>query len=262
MRNFLITFFLFIAGQTCFAQGGSEFSAAFDDDVADSAGSDIFTDFNEDLDESKILEDERFYRYARFFSFNVGVGTTSYTGNRGAAYYDNNPTYHISVNYFFNFRTSFNLGLEYSKHTMFIDTETVTYDFKLGAVETSMLRPFFGLRHYIDTTNLGTAITYANPYLAGRLEYWYQTNKFVQRPTLADQSGGGIGMGFGFGLEFPMEVKESYINFEFLYHRVNFFDKFTQDYKQDTNDTTNSTYGYDDLMGDAYSVTLNYVISW
>ena len=54
-----------------------------DDDV--SVGSDIFNDFSEDLESSQVLEDERYYRYGRFFSVNLGTGVTNFTGKRGRA---------------------------------------------------------------------------------------------------------------------------------------------------------------------------------
>ena len=62
------------------------YSQAFDDGFVDddlNIGGDIFNDFNEDLESTQIMEDERFYRYGRFFSFQVGIGVTSFDGNRG-----------------------------------------------------------------------------------------------------------------------------------------------------------------------------------
>lgn len=129
-------------------------------------GGDIFSDFNEDLEASQVLEDERYYRYGRFFSVNIGVGATTYTGNRGAAYDDNPPTYHLSVNYFLDFQNVVGLGIEYSKHTMILDTATVVLpDGNVGAVETSMLRTFFHYKYYVDTTDLGTALHLFKPAL-------------------------------------------------------------------------------------------------
>jgi hypothetical protein len=151
---------------------------------------------------------------------------------------------------------------------MNIDTKTEQYPDTdtLGVVETTLLRPFFGYRYYIDTTNLGTAITYANPYITGRIEYWYQTNRFIDDATLDDQKDGGIGLGIGFGLEFPLEIKESYLGIEALYHQVNFFDKNTTDYAQiiydDGTAEEGSTYGYDDLTGNVYSVIISYNLTW
>jgi len=261
---YILIFLCLSLGSKAFAQMQGGF-----DDVDDlNVGGDIFSDFNEDLEASQVMEDERFYRYSRFFGVNLGLGITSFTGNRGLAYTDNHPSYSLTLMYFLNFQNVFILGFEYSKHTMFIDTYVNGHsDQIIGAVETSMLRPFIGFRYYLDTSDLGTAITYSNPYFVGRVEYWYQTNTFSENPNLSDVNGGGIGTGIGFGLEFPIELKKSYFNVEFMYHTANFFDKYTQDYRQiDANDITDSEkpseYGYDDLTGDVITVFFSYNISW
>ena len=44
---------------------------AVDDDL--NVGGDIFTDFNEDLEASQVLEDERYYRHGRFFCLPNGT---------------------------------------------------------------------------------------------------------------------------------------------------------------------------------------------
>ena len=239
-----------------------------DDDTDVNIGSDIFTDFNEDVESNQVYEDERFYRYGRFFSFNVGMGMTRFTGNRGAAYENDDPTFHMSFNYFANFQLSFTLGIEYSKHTMIVDTFVNGYDSTIvGAIEVQMMRPFFGLRYYLDTSNLGTAITYANPYLTGRFEYWYQTNKFRELSPPEKQKGGGVGFAVGFGLEFPVIIRKGYINLEWLFHTANLFDKNTSDYQQITDSTRipsggQSLYGYEDLTGYIWSLVLSYNFTW
>jgi hypothetical protein len=131
---------------------------------------------------------------------------------------------------------------------------------KIGAVVTDMTRLFTGFKYFLDTTDLGTAITYSNPYIIGRLEYWYQTNNFIDQENFEIQKGGGIGTGLGFGFEFPIELKASYLDIEFLYHVVNFFDKYTQDYRQSSE--PGSTYGYSDLTGNALSVMVTYNFTW
>jgi hypothetical protein len=255
---FFTVFLTFAPAHYGFTQDTPE--EMMDDDLT--IDGDIFNDFNEDLEATQVLEDERFYRYGRFFQAMVGVGTTTFTGNRGVAYVDNNPTFHLSVAFFLNFQSALTLGIEYSKHTMFLDTKTNVYrDEIVGAVETNFLRPFIGFRYYLDTTDLGTAITYSNPHLIGRFEYWYQTNKFIDRPTIPAQDGGGVGLGVGAGLEFPIELKVSYISVEALYHQVNYFDKFTQDYRQDPT-LAGSDFGYDDLAGAALSLMVTYNFTW
>lgn len=246
---------------TVFAQSSDQIMQEVEDDLT--PGSDIFSDFNEDLESAQVLEDERFYRYGRFFSVNLGGGFTTFTGNRGKAYDDNPPTFHLSVNYFLDFQKAITLGVEYSKHTMVLDTEVFGYptQSKIGAVVTDFTRVFVGYKYYVDTTDLGTAITYSNPHLIGRLEYWYQTNKFIDKDNIENQKGGGIGTGLGAGLEFPIELKQSYISVEGLYHVVNFFDKYTQDYARDP-ENSESTYGYPDLTGNVLTLIVTYNFTW
>lgn len=255
----LLTFLLFSFHGL--AQSTDQIMQEIEDDGL--SGGDIFSDFNEDLESSQILEDERFYRYGRFFSVNLGTGLTTFTGNRGAAYSDNHPTFHLSFNYFLDFQKAIILGVEYSKHTMVLNTEVHGYPAQreIGSVVTDMTRLFVGYKYYFDTTDLGTAITYSNPYVVGRLEYWYQRNKFLDNPQIPDVKGGGIGSGIGFGFEFPVELKVSYVNVEFLYHVVNFFDKYTQDYRQEPGNNK-STYGYDDLAGNVVSIIVSYNFTW
>jgi len=257
------------------AQFDSDLFQATDEDFQ--VGGDIFSDFNEDLDSSQIMEDERFYRYGRFYTVNIGLGHTTFRGNRGLAYEDEfiftNPSYHLAITSFNNFQTAFILGLQFSSHNAYIDTHTVGHSTTpIGAIETRFFRPFFGFKYYIDTTNLGTAVTYSNPHLIGRIEYWYQTNKFPNRPELSRESGGGLGTGLGFGLEFPMEIKKTYIGLEFLYHLVNYFDKDTVDYAKitdednlgldDNGEPLESKYGFDDLGGASISMMITLNFNW
>lgn len=266
MKKFLLLVFLFLTCLPSWAQTRLD-GADISDDL--NVGGDIFSDFNEDLEASQVMENERFYRYSRFFSINLGLGATTFSGNRGLAYTDNHPSFNFSLMYFINFQNVFVMGFAYSKHTMFIDTFVNGSPTQIiGAVETSMLRPYFGFRYYVDTSDLGTAITYSNPYFIGRLEYWYQTNQYRENTNFSDKSGGGLGTGLGFGLEFPIELKKTYFNIEFLFHSVNFFDKYTQDYRRIPDDQNQdvtkypSKYGYDDLTGNVYTLMFNYCISW
>lgn len=261
MKNLFVTFLLLLSTSIAFAQSTDQIMQEVEDDL--NPGGDIFSDFNEDLESAQVLEDERFYRYGRFFSVNVGGGFTTFTGNRGKAYEDNPPTFHLSTNYFLDFQKAISLGLEYSKATMILDTVVNGYqnNGRLGAVVTDFTRVFIGYKYYIDTTDLGTAITYSNPHIIGRLEYWYQTTKFIDQDSLPKDKGGGIGTGIGFGLEFPVELKQSYVSVEFLYHVVNFYDKFTQDFRQ-VPGRTDSTYGYEDLTGNVISVIFTYNFTW
>ena len=261
LKKNLLVLFLLSLSFTVLAQSTDQIMQEVEDDLT--PGSDIFSDFNEDLESAQVLEDERFYRYGRFFSVNLGGGFTTFTGNRGKAYEDNHPTFHLAVNYFLDFQKAIILGLEYSKHTMILDTVVNGYPSQgtIGAVVTDFTRVFVGYKYYIDTTDLGTAITYSNPHFIGRLEYWYQTSKFIDREGIPKDAGGGLGTGLGMGLEFPVELKQSYIGVEGLYHVVNFYDKFTQDFRQ-IPENPNSTYGYEDLTGNVFTLIITYNFTW
>jgi hypothetical protein len=252
------TFGVIHPSQTFAQEAANDIFAADDDDL--NVGGDIFTDFSEDVENAKLVEDERFYRYGRFFSFNASLGLTTFDGNRGIAYENSPPSFGLSFSFFKDFQTALALGVEFSKHSMFLKDPVKAFPNSTapGLVEVSMLRVFLGYRYYIETANLGTAITYSNPYLVGRLEYWYQTNKYVDQTELPKDVGGGLGFGAGFGLEFPIELKESYIGLEFLVHMVNFPDKNTQKFAP----VTAGGYGFDNLGGNAYSTMVSYVFNW
>ncbi len=240
-------------------EAANDIFSADDDDL--NVGGDIFNDFNEEVEDAKLVEDERFYRYGRFFSFNLALGLTSFDGNRGRAYEDLPPTYGVSFTFFKDFQNALGLGFEFSKHSMFLrDAVRGFPDSTLppGYVDVSQLRVFFGYRYYIDTSNLGTAITYSNPYFITRLEYWYTTNDYKDQTELPKDSGGGLGAAIGFGLEFPIELKESYIGLEFLFHSVAFYDKNTQKYAPQEE----GKYGFSDLGGNVYSTMVSYVFNW
>lgn len=267
LRSLLIV--VFISASVAGAQDApNDIFSADDDDL--NIGGDIFTDFSEDVENAQLVEDERFYRYGRFFSFNVSLGITSFDGNRGLAYENSPPSYGVSFTFFKDFQTALGLGVEYSKHSMFLKDPVQGFPDKLcdnngtpvecapGQIDISMLRIFFGYRYYIDTTNLGTAITYSNPYLIGRIEYWYQTAEYIDQSQLPKDAGGGLGMGVGFGLEFPLTLKESYLGLEFLFHTVNFPDKDSQSYAP----IQPNGYGFEDMKGNAYSTMVSYIFNW
>ena len=65
LNRILILLGLLFSLQTLAQSSGQIMQEIEDDTVL--TGGDIFTDFNEDLESSQVLEDERFYRYGRFF---------------------------------------------------------------------------------------------------------------------------------------------------------------------------------------------------
>ena len=223
-------------------------------------GDDIFNDFKEDYEDTKVLEDENFYQYARFYNVALTIGHTMFDGNRGSAYVNEPPTFGLSLNYFIDFRTSMGIGWAYSQHHFFIDQAVNGYNpDPPGAIAVRCLRFFINYRHYLDTSNLGTAITYANPYLSLSMEYWYVTNRFIDQSQLDNEKGGGFGFGYGGGLEFPIKLKDTYLGIEFLIHSINFHDKYTQKYRPTL---TGSGFGYQNLAGLGYTTKISYIFGW
>ena len=259
--KYIISISILLTSLSSFAQEGSSdpFSAQADDLQI---GGDIFSDFNEDLESAQVMEDERYYRYGRFYSATVGLGTTTFDGNRGSAYENRPPTWAIGLNYFNDFRSSFGLGVEFSKHQMFIGVPTKDFPEPIGLIDVSLLRTYFSYRYYIDTTDLGTALTYSNPYFIGRFEYWYQTNKFIDQSAKEDEQNGAVGIGVGGGLEFPIKLRESYLGVEFLWHQVNLDDKYTDAYGDDPDSALVEGGAYEDLSGNVWTFIVNYVFNW
>ncbi|RLA64442.1 MAG: hypothetical protein DRQ88_03655 [Epsilonproteobacteria bacterium] len=250
MKKVLILFICFLPSWAPFAM-----DQVFKDEESNfQLGGDIFSDFNEEVEATRIMKDERFYQYSRFFNFELSMGFTAFDGNRGAAYNNANPSFGLSAHYFMESNLTMGIGMTMSKHSMLIEEATRGYPQEdgVGLIDIQLMRFFYTVRYYIDTTNLGTAITFANPYLVGRVEYWYETNKFKDQPHLENEAGGGIGFSFGFGLEFPIEFKEYYLGIEFLAHSINLPDNQTQ--KLDP--------VYINLGGNAYTLMFSFTQTW
>lgn len=235
-------------------------SSSFDDDL--SSSTDIFTNFDDDLGTREEQEDERFYRYGRFVSASFGFGITSFTGNRGKAYHDKNPTIAFGLIYFSDFQNAFNIGIEYSRHVMYLDNPTLGSGLEsYGAIDITYLRPYFAYRYYVDTSDLSSLLTYANPYFIGRIEYWYQNRKFKEYNGNTDTAG-SIGGALGLGVEIPIDLKKNYISLQFLVHQVTLPDTDTEEYEVSNSCTDADCYGYSDMKGMGYSLVTSYLFSW
>jgi len=254
----ILLFILLLTPITLFAQGDP--FAGQQDDLK--IGGDIFSDFNDNVEANDQMEDERYYRYGRFFSFSLGIGVNQFDGNRGAAYIQDPPVINFGLNYFKDFKTSFGIGFDIARNHFVLDyvpKVTPNQGGAIGTINVNHLTAYFSYRYYFETANLGTAVTYANPYFTFRVEYWYQTINF-QDINEPDQVGGGLGFALGGGFEFPLKIKESYLGVEGLIHAVNLPDKFSN--KWSNNDPNAVNKGIQDFTGNAYSVMISYVMSW
>ena len=140
-RRYPYLFGLLWMASSLFLAAADESSMLEDDDL--NLGGDIFTDFSEELDEAHMVEEERFYRYGRFFSLNLGLGLTGFDGNRGKAYENTPPSYGASFTFFSDFQKAYTLGLEFSKHNFYVDQPVYKYTSSApGLISVSMLRVF------------------------------------------------------------------------------------------------------------------------
>jgi opacity protein-like surface antigen len=196
------------------------------------------------------------------------MGWTTFDGERGQAFEDNSsPGFGLGVNYYFESNITFGFGFNYSQNFFTIDEPVFGYpdpNTLPGNITVDNWRYYMSLRYYVDTSNLGSAITFANPYLIGRLEYWDVTYKYKNQPMYQDEKGKGLGWAFGLGLQFPLKMKEYNIGVEFLAHSVNWSDKFTQKYApiEDENGQPVTGYGYEDLNGMAFDLFVGFNLAF
>ncbi|MBF0363349.1 MAG: hypothetical protein HQK49_20170 [Oligoflexia bacterium] len=202
----------------------------------------------------------------RSYSLNLSSGLTTFSGNRGLAYEDKYPSLGLSFFYFFNPQMAIGLGTAYSKHYMIVDIPTKAFNQPggPGAIEVNMFEYFLSYRYYANTDagtlkTLNQVLKYTNPYLTSRLEYWNQTNKYIDFPNTPSDSSGSFGVAFGGGLEFPIKTDSAYIGLEGLYHFVTFKDENTKLYQPIDGSEGG---GYENLSGNVISLFASLVASW
>jgi hypothetical protein len=258
-----VVFLFFIFSLNAFGQ-----DAMYGDDVADfELGGDIFNDYSEGIESAKILERENYFNYSNFFSVDFFIGWTTFDGNRGMAYQENSsPGFSLGTNYYFEPNVTFGIGFAYSQNYFTIDQPVNGYPNPQqlpGNITVDNWRFFGSMRYYIDTTNLGSALTFANPYFVGRLEYWGVGYKFKNQPTLPSERGKGMGWAGGIGLQFPLKMKTYNFGVEFLVHSVNWSDRFTQAYAPLPQGSEHySGYGYANLNGLAFDLFMGFNLAF
>lgn len=231
-------------------------------------GGDIFNDYSEGIESAKILERENYFNYSNFFSVDFLLGWTSFNDERGQAFQVNNsPGFGLSANYYFETNVTFGLGFNYSQNYFTIDEPVYGYPNPAtlpGNITVNNWRYFLNLRYYLDTSNLGSAITFANPYLVGRMEYWDVTYVFKNQPIYPNEKGKGFGFAFGLGLQFPLKMKQYNFGIEALAHSVNWSDKWTQKYApiENANGQPVTGYGYDNLNGMAFDLFMGFNLAF
>ena len=113
-----IILFFFLISLSAWAQ-----DATFDDGEADfELGGDIFNDYSEGIESTRIQERENFFNYSNFFSVDFNIGWTTFDGNRGQAFEENSsPGFGLGVNYYFESNVTFGTGFNYTQNYFTID---------------------------------------------------------------------------------------------------------------------------------------------
>lgn len=199
-----------------------------------------FSDFVPFEDEYDIDEDERFMYFGRFFAVSLGTGVNVFGGNIGALYNTALPIADLRLIYFFDFRLAGSIG--------FSDASFAFSAAPNGPVNVNMMRLNADLKYYLDTKNVGAAITYANPYVVGGLSQVFRTQVFQNLNDVEKDN--AFGVSAGLGMEFALKPRKTSIGVEGRIYEIFFQDRYAGTYAQS---------GIPDLTGPMYSLTTSLI---
>ncbi len=202
-----------------------------------------YGEFNEDKEEQ---EDSAFFAHGRFFGVSLGGGYEGWGGNRGVLYQGGFPLIEFKLHYWFDFNFALDLGFHLAPH--FYET---TSD-RGGHVDVNLVRIGLNGKYYIDTRNLSSAISFANPFLTLGFGAYTQTKTAYSQGATPDADT-GLGFSTGFGLEFPIRPRKSYFQIEGKYHMVTFNDTYSSVFSES---------GLADLTGPMYTLQTNFLFTW
>ena len=186
-----------------------------------------------------------FFQFGRFFGVSLGLGTEFADGYRGTLWQGGFPLVDFKFHYWFDFNLAIDMGFSIASH--FYDTKANN----IGRVDVSMFHPAFDLKYYFDTKNLGSAISFSNPYIIVGAGSFTKTENFL---LLGQQdSTSGLGLSLGAGLEFVIAPKKTYLAIEGKMHFVRFKDTYT---------TLFQSQGLPNLTGNFYTMTCNLLLTW
>lgn len=202
-----------------------------------------YGEFNESTDEEA---DARFFQFGRFFGVSLGLGFEFVDGYRGALWQGGFPMFDFKLHYWFDFNFAIDLGFFTAKH--FFESAAQVAQ---GYMDVNMLHVGLDVKYYFDTKNLGSAITFANPYVLIGVGSFSKTQNSVQQGiTDPDYA---LGVSLGGGLEFAVAPRKTYIEIEGKVHIVTFKDTFTTNYQ---------SAGLPNLTGLFYTVSANVLFTW
>jgi hypothetical protein len=204
-----------------------------------------FTEYGEFNEISEEETDARFFQYGRFFGVSLGLGFEFIDGNRGALWQGGFPMVDFKVHYWFDFNFALTLGFFTANH--FFDTTVQN----LFHVDANLLHLGIDLKYYIPTSHFSAPISFANPFLVtGFGSYAKTQNSNTQQTQDQDSS---VGVSLGAGLEFAISPKKAYFQLEGKVHIVRFKDTFTTNFR---------SIGLENLTGNFYTFTGNFLFTW
>jgi hypothetical protein len=201
-----------------------------------------YGEFNENEDEEA---DSKFFQYGRFFGVSLGLGAELLDGSRGALWQGGFPMVDFKLHYWFDFQMALDLGFFTAQQ--FYDTTVKG----LGHVDVNIVHVGVDVKYYIQTKNLSSALSFANPYLlAGAGSFSKTENSQAQGTQDPDTS---LGISLGLGMEFVISPRKSYFEIEAKGHLVVFKDTYTTNFQAT---------GLPNLTGNFYTLSGSVLFTW
>lgn len=199
-----------------------------------------FSDYVPFEDERDVDEAERFMYFGRFFGIALGTGIHQFGGNIGKLYNTALPVMDLRLIHFFDFRFAGQLGITNASHAFSTSV--------LGDVDVNIFSLNFDAKYYIDTKDMGAAITTANPYLIAGISQNFRTQVFQTSQNI--QKDNAFGVSAGGGVEFTLKPRKTSLGFEGRIHELFFKDRAQQTY---------APVGVEDTTGAMYSMTTSII---
>jgi hypothetical protein len=205
-----------------------------------------YGEFNEDAEEAL---DTLFFQHGRFFGVGLASGVSGVTGNRGLLWQGGFPLIDFRLHYWFDFNFAMDFGFMSASHF---------YEFNRSAnqsdlVNVNLINVGVNVKYYIDTKNLSSAISFANPFVSLGFGILYKTENSQSLGAAGSDPDSAFNLAAGVGLEFPIKYRKIYFALEAKLKNANFNDTFSTAFQNS---------GIQDLQGYFYTLTGSFIFTW